>query len=130
VSSKTEHAPGNGPPMTDEMEREVLEGEKRLVEYWRRMRDSRLVNDFKSRLSSFACSGCDVDFEQRYGAFARNVIQAHHKEPIGSRQGGTPTTIHDFDAVCANCHCVMHQREPPLTLEELRDLISRARSTP
>jgi hypothetical protein len=121
--------PDDNPPPADEAElREVLEGEKRLVEYWRRMRDSTLVRKFKDRLRWFVCSGCGVDFEQTYGPVGRKVIQAHHRESIGSRAGGTPTTIDDFDPVCANCHCIMHQYEPALTVEKLRDLISRQRS--
>jgi hypothetical protein len=53
-------------PMLDQVEllQQSLEGRKRLREHLERQRDPRLVQLFKSQLSSFLCSVCKFDFEE------------------------------------------------------------------
>jgi predicted HNH restriction endonuclease len=38
------------------------------------------------------------------------------------------STVHDVDVLCANCHRMVHRREIPLTLKELRALIASQRA--
>jgi hypothetical protein len=106
---------------------QFLEGEKRLSEYWRITRNSKLVSDFKKGLRSLACSACGFDFEQFYGEIGKGFIEAHHRETISSRKSSTPTTVQELDAVCPNCHRMLHQNDPPFTVAELKDRISRQR---
>jgi hypothetical protein len=98
-----------------------MEGKKFLREHLARERDPALVRRFKNQLSSFACTICNFDFEEVYGPIGRRFIEAHHLEPIGIREGSTPTSVLHFIAVCSNCHSMIHQRAvSPYTADEIK----------
>lgn len=67
------------------------------------------------------CGVCDLDFEARYGELGRGFIHVHHKRPI-SRLGPNYRLDPEKDLVpvCPNCHAMLHRREPPLDVEQLR----------
>jgi hypothetical protein len=109
-----------------ELHQQSLEGRRRLREHLVRERDPAMIRMYKAQLSSFTCSVCSFDFEQMYGAIGRGFIEAHHLEPVGSRQGNTPTTIRDFVSVCSNCHRMLHRQVPPYTIQDLSSLMARA----
>lgn len=70
------------------------------------------------------CQACFVDFGQRYGQLGIGFIHVHHRVPIASI--GTEycvDPVKDLVPVCPNCHAMLHRREPPLEIEELRALI-------
>ncbi len=67
------------------------------------------------------CQVCRANFEERYGEVGRGYIHVHHLVPIssvGSQYQVNP--IKDLVPVCPNCHAMLHRREPPLSIEELR----------
>jgi predicted HNH restriction endonuclease len=101
-----------------ELLQQSLEGRRRLREHLTRERDPALVRQFKSQLSSLLCSVCNFDFEGVYGPIGRGFIEAHHLEPIGSREDSTPTSVRDFIPVCSNCHRMIHTHSPPYTADE------------
>ena len=73
------------------------------------------------------CTVCDFDFENRYGERGRGYIHVHHKRPLSS----LPSTYrldpkNDLVPVCPNCHAMLHRREPPLDVEQLRPLLRLA----
>lgn len=75
------------------------------------------------------CAACELDFGQRYGALASGFIHVHHKVPlseIGEEYEVDPTN--DLIPVCANCHAVMHMRDPPYSAEEVREMLRRSQS--
>jgi 5-methylcytosine-specific restriction endonuclease McrA len=102
-----------------------LEGRKLLRRHLIRERDPDLVRRFKKRLSLFSCTVCNFDFEHVYGPIGREFIEAHHVEPIGFRDGGTPTSIDDLIAVCSNCHRMIHRHAPPYTADEIKAFMHR-----
>jgi hypothetical protein len=108
-----------------------LEGRKLLRAHLVRERDPSLIRQFKNRLkqhNSFSCCICTFDFEKRYGPVGREFIEAHHLEPIGSRNEASPTSVRGgFDPVCSNCHRMMHKRWPPYTADEIKVFISEAK---
>ncbi|MBL7811124.1 MAG: HNH endonuclease [Bacteroidetes bacterium] len=67
---------------------------------------------------------CDFDFQKTYGKIGKNFIHVHHLikvADIGSKYEVNP--IKDLRPVCPNCHSMLHKKEPPLTIEELRLLL-------
>ncbi|WP_206431606.1 HNH endonuclease [Deinococcus psychrotolerans] len=65
--------------------------------------------------------------EEFYGPVAYGFIHVHHSKPlseIGERYTVNPET--DLMPVCPNCHAMLHRTQPPLTTEQLRELIQEA----
>ena len=73
------------------------------------------------------CSVCEFDFGSVYGEIGAGYIHVHHLIPlsqIGKSYQIDP--INDLRPICPNCHSMLHRSEPPLTIEELKEII-RAR---
>lgn len=73
-----------------------------------------------------ACSVCGFSLSAIYGPIAEGVIHVHHLRPI-SECGGTDyqvDPITDLRPVCPNCHVVLHLRQPPFSIEELRAVLA------
>lgn len=67
------------------------------------------------------CSVCDFDFEERYGSLGEGFIHVHHVRELS--QLGPDYQIDpvkDLRPVCANCHSMLHQKRPALTVAQLR----------
>jgi 5-methylcytosine-specific restriction protein A len=70
------------------------------------------------------CQICHFDFEQFYGDPGRGFIEVHHTTPIskiGTDYKINPTL--DLITLCSNCHSVIHRRNPPYTIDELKKII-------
>jgi predicted HNH restriction endonuclease len=52
-------------------------------------------------------------------------IEAHHKEAVASLDEAHQSNPDDLVMLCANCHRMVHTRTPPLTVEELKDLLKQ-----
>jgi predicted HNH restriction endonuclease len=72
------------------------------------------------------CVICGFNFLATYGAEAADYIQVHHIKPI-ARAGGSYVLnpIRDLRPVCPNCHAVIHRREPPFAIAEVRRMLRR-----
>ncbi|OLV18551.1 HNH endonuclease [Deinococcus marmoris] len=73
------------------------------------------------------CSVCDSDLGEFYGPIAYDFIHVHHLKPlseIGAGYSVNPQT--DLLPVCPNCHAMLHRTTPPLTVEQLREMIQEA----
>ena len=72
------------------------------------------------------CFACDFKFEEKYGPFGKDFIEIHHKYPLAEQESEiviNPDT--DLIPLCANCHRMIHHRNPCLSLEELKELINK-----
>jgi predicted HNH restriction endonuclease len=70
------------------------------------------------------CRACGLDFGERYGQLGQGFIHVHHTRPLaGIRQEYSPDPVRDLIPVCPNCHGMLHRREPPLSVEELRAML-------
>ena len=72
-----------------------------------------------------SCAVCALRFEERYGALGEGFIHVHHLLPlskIGTDYEVDP--IKDLRPVCPNCHVMLHRRRPPLSIDELRSILS------
>lgn len=71
------------------------------------------------------CSVCNFEFEKIYGELGKHFIHVHHLIPIweiGKSYQVDP--INDLRPVCPNCHAMLHKKEPPLKIEELKSIIN------
>ena len=69
------------------------------------------------------CSVCGFNFNDAYGSSAEGYIHVHHLKPlasIGKEYAIDP--INDLRPVCANCHAVIHLRQPPYEIDELKGI--------
>lgn len=96
------------------------EGARQRVEVNRYER-SRINRSLCIARHGTACSVCAFDFESVYGELGKEFTHVHHVVPV-SRLG--PGYLIDPAAdllpVCPNCHAMLHRREPPFTVDELR----------
>lgn len=71
-----------------------------------------------------SCAACGFNFEANYGEATAGYIHVHHVIPIA--QVGTEYELHpirDLRPVCPNCHAVIHRREPPFSIEEIKHML-------
>jgi HNH endonuclease len=73
-----------------------------------------------------ACYVCGFDFGAAYGEKANGYIHVHHLKAVSGRGGAyTVNPIRDLRPVCPNCHAVIHLRNPPLSIAELKKMLTR-----
>lgn len=71
-----------------------------------------------------SCQVCDLNFNTMYGELGRDFIHVHHLTPISSKGGSHQVDpIADLRPVCPNCHAMLHQENPPISIEQLRQII-------
>jgi 5-methylcytosine-specific restriction enzyme A len=73
------------------------------------------------------CAVCELDFGEHYGSIGEGFIHVHHHVPlldVGAEYEVDP--VRDLIPVCPNCHAMLHRRNPPLAVDELRAFLQRA----
>ena len=64
---------------------------------------------------------CGRDFETTYGEIGKGFIHVHHLTPIASIGKEYRLNVDtDLAPVCPNCHYMLHRKNPPFTIEELK----------
>jgi predicted HNH restriction endonuclease len=73
-----------------------------------------------------SCVICGFNFLRTYGAEAADYIQVHHIKTI-ARAGGiyALNPIKDLRPVCPNCHAVIHRRDPPFQIVEVKRMLRK-----
>ena len=67
------------------------------------------------------CVACGFDFERRYGEIGNGFIHVHHLLPLGQLKSSYRLDpVKDLVPVCPNCHAMLHRRDPPFDIEQLR----------
>ncbi|MEE7625206.1 HNH endonuclease [Methylobacter sp. Wu8] len=106
----------------------LFEGIKRTITvnaYERNVRAKQLcVQHWKA-----ICSVCGFDFVRTYGELGNGFIHVHHLVPI-SKIGKSYQVdpINDLRPVCPNCHSMLHRVDPPLAIEELKNIVCQLSS--
>lgn len=75
------------------------------------------------------CLVCGFDFAKTYGLIGEGFIHVHHIVPvsqIGSNYIIDP--VKDLVPVCPNCHAMLHRKDPPYTVDELKCFINSIRN--
>ena len=76
----------------------------------------------------YKCKGCRFDFEKKYGSIGEKFIHVHHLIPIHSiKEEYQIDPIKDLVPICPNCHAIVHRKNLPLTMDELRVLITNCK---
>lgn len=74
----------------------------------------------------YDCVICDFNFGAVYGRAGEKYIHVHHVNPIakiGKRYKIDP--VQDLRPVCANCHSIVHRRNPAYSIEDIKNMISK-----
>lgn len=67
------------------------------------------------------CVICDFNFEKVYGNIGIGFIHVHHLTKLSDiGQGYEVNPVKDLRPVCPNCHAMLHQKNPPHTIGELK----------
>ena len=75
-------------------------------------------------LHGYVCQCCGFDFRRVYGDLGEEYIEAHHLTPLSSLPEGKTVSMdpqNDFAVLCSNCHRMVHKKNPPLPVEEVRN---------
>ena len=75
------------------------------------------------KLFGYDCSVCGINFEKTYGDIGKGFIHVHHLVPMSSI-GKEYKIDHktDLRPVCPNCHSMLHKKNPPLSIDELKKI--------
>lgn len=72
----------------------------------------------------YSCQCCGFDFEKTYGEIGKDFIHVHHINPLSEiKEEYILNPITDLVPVCANCHAMIHRKNPPYKLEDIRNLL-------
>ncbi|MDM8532861.1 HNH endonuclease [Anaerolineales bacterium HSG25] len=70
------------------------------------------------------CAVCQLDFNDLYGEAGRGLIHVHHLTALSEVQHEYEVDpIQDLRPVCPNCHAMLHRKNPPYTIEEIREFL-------
>lgn len=111
-------------PFPDETKEEYYEGHSQIVVVNRFERDSAARKKCITHYGAF-CQVCNLNFLEMYGEIGLGFIHVHHLVPIASiGKQYVLNPIEDLRPVCPNCHAMLHKKNPPFSLEELREFIN------
>lgn len=102
----------------------ATEGRKQLVIHLQRERNQAVVRKKKTHAASLDCEVCGFSFGRAYGSTASDYCEVHHLLPLSEVADTTRTRMEDLSILCANCHRVVHLRNPPYTLAQVRKLLA------
>jgi 5-methylcytosine-specific restriction enzyme A len=84
---------------------------------------------FKNK-GHYKCQICGFDFEETYGDIGKQIIDVHHIEShaqVAKKRGEHKINPEkDLIPICSNCHNIIHRKEPPLKIDEIKNLINVA----
>ncbi len=99
--------------------------ERRRYRFHRSIERNRSASRRAKQVHGYICQGCGFDFEAVYGEVGREYIEAHHLTPLSELPDDQPVNLdpqRDFAVLCANCHRMVHRKNGPRTIGELRNL--------
>jgi 5-methylcytosine-specific restriction protein A len=100
------------------------EGQRIQVLVSRYERD-RKARDECIRYYGVKCQVCEIDFQQTYGDDGKGFIHVHHLTPLSKiAENYVVDPIRDMIPLCPNCHAMIHRRNPPLSIDDLKKLFS------
>ena len=74
------------------------------------------------------CVACNLRFEDRYGPMGSGYIHVHHLVPLSSMgEEYQIDPIRDLRPLCPNCHAMVHQRNPPFSVEYVETALKAQR---
>jgi 5-methylcytosine-specific restriction enzyme A len=75
------------------------------------------------------CVVCNCDFEKMNGDIGKGFIHVHHLTQLSDiGQGYEVDPVKDLRPVCPNCHAMLHKKNPPYTIDEIKLNINKQSS--
>lgn len=110
-------------PSKEEFEPDDSEFEEneRTVTQTRRERSPKLKEKAIEKYGK-TCNICGFNFSETYGV---DYIEVHHKIPLKDIPKGQATKLGDVITICANCHRAIHSKDPPFTVDELKEKLKQ-----
>jgi 5-methylcytosine-specific restriction protein A len=106
-----------------ESRRQFIEGRKTRAEVTRIERNPDARRECIKQ-HGLACTVCNFEFVKEYGRVGRDFIIVHHLDPTSLRSGKHKVDpVKDLRPVCPNCHAMIHQRTPPFSIAEIKDML-------
>lgn len=76
-------------------------------------------------IHGYVCSACSFDFSRIYGDLGKQFIHVHHVTPVSELgENYIIDPANDLVPLCPNCHAMVHRQSPPLTVEELKQILA------
>lgn len=77
----------------------------------------------------YKCQICNFDFQEVYGSIGKLFIEVHHITPVSVIGPGYKIDVEkDLIPVCANCHAMLHKKNPPYLPNELKTIITTTKA--
>lgn len=103
----------------------ATERRQRLVLHLQRERNQTVVRNKKKQAASLDYEVCGFSFRRAYGSAASDYCEIHHLLPLSEVKRTTRTRMEDLAILCANCHRVVHLKNPPYTLNQVKSLLAK-----
>jgi 5-methylcytosine-specific restriction protein A len=85
---------------------------------------SKKARDKCLEIHGLNCKVCDINFEQVYGVLGRGFIHVHHLNDLANISKEYKVNPEaDLVPVCPNCHAMLHQQKPSMTVESLINIL-------
>ncbi len=116
----------------DQLVAAAKEGRKLTRIHLRRERKRKVIDAAKSIFMNrhggrLYCSACGFDFLRTYGERGYGFIEGHHILPLSKLKAETETRPEDIAILCSNCHRMLHNRQPWITVGKLKTLLRNNR---
>lgn len=73
--------------------------------------------------NGFDCQVCGFNFETTYGLIGKQFIHVHHIIPLSQIDMNYKINpIKDLVPLCPNCHSMVHKKNPPFSIDELKEI--------
>jgi predicted HNH restriction endonuclease len=104
-----------------------VEGKETIAEKLHKKRERSPINrQICIQLKGYNCSVCGMNFQKQYGYIGEHFIEIHHSIPVHAMEEGHEVDIKkELFPICSNCHSMIHRKNPPYSIDELRDMMRR-----
>lgn len=127
VKGRASDVPGQFRIPEELVDRNIFEGVKSQITVNKYERNDKARNAC-IEFYGYICKVCDFDFEDKYGAIGKQFIHVHHIVSIASiGKSYKVDPKNDLRPVCPNCHAMLHRKNPPYSIDELKKKVSANR---
>ena len=78
----------------------------------------------------YSCSVCNMNFKDAYGDMGYLFIHVHHAFPVSLMEGEhLVDPIKELFPVCPNCHAMLHRTNPPMSIDELKQILESSKNS-
>lgn len=96
-----------------------------MVSHYRIERSSKMIVEKRKEVlktkGKLDCEVCSFNFLDGYGSISLDFCEVHHLIPLSQLTEKHKTRLVDLAIMCSNCHRMLHQCQPCLTIDELKN---------